>query len=329
MRKLFMMIVLVLVTGLFAAGQTVQITGVVTSSEDGLSVPGVTIRVQGTTIGATTGIDGVYSLSVPTSATALEFSFIGMQSQVVPINGRTRINVTLVPDLVAMEEVVVIAYGTAKKGSFTGAAAQIDSKKIETRPITNVTSAIEGTNPGIQVTSASGQPGSGQDIRIRGFGSVSASNAPLYVVDGVPYSGAIGNLNSNDIESISILKDAASSALYGNKAANGVVMITTKRGNKDRSSIQFTMTQGVSTRSIPEYERVKGLDYYPLMWESDYNSQVFAATPVAPATAAQNSTNNLITRVGYNITDQANNAVVGTDGTLNSNAKILGKYAED
>ena len=112
-----------------------------------------------------------------------------MQSQVVPINGRTRINVTLAPDLVAMDEVVVIAYGTAKKGSFTGSAAQIDSKKIETRPITNVTSAIEGTNPGIQVTSASGQPGSGQDIRIRGFGSVSASNDPLYVVDGVPYSG--------------------------------------------------------------------------------------------------------------------------------------------
>ncbi|MDZ7635275.1 MAG: TonB-dependent receptor plug domain-containing protein [Bacteroidales bacterium] len=109
----------------------------------------------------------------------------------VQVSGRTRVNVTLVPDLVAMDEVVVIAYGTAKKGSFTGATAQIDSKSIETRPVANVTKAIEGVNPGIQVTSASGQPGSGQDIRIRGFGSVSASNAPLYVVDGVPYSGAI------------------------------------------------------------------------------------------------------------------------------------------
>ena len=329
MRKLFMMIVLVLVTGLLATGQTVQITGVVTSSEDGLPVPGVTVKVQGTTIGASTGIDGVFTLPVPTSATALEFSFIGMQGQVVPINGRTRINVTLVPDLVAMDEVVVIAYGTAKKGSFTGSAAQIDSKKIETRPITNVTNAIEGTNPGIQVTSASGQPGSGQDIRIRGFGSVSASNAPLYVVDGVPFSGNLSSLNSNDIESISILKDAASSALYGNRAANGVVMITTKRGNKDRTAVQFTMTQGISTRSIPEYERIQGLDYYPLMWEADYNRQIFAATPVAPATAAQSSTDNLITRVGYNITNLPNNQVVGTDGKLNSNAKILGDYAGD
>ena len=228
-----------------------------------------------------------------------------------------------------MDEVVVIAYGTAKKGSFTGAAAQIESKKIETRPIANVTQAIEGTNPGIQATSASGQPGSGQDIRIRGFGSVSASNSPLYVVDGVPYSGSIGNLNSQDIESISVLKDAASSALYGNKAANGVVMITTKRGSKSRSSVQFTTTQGLSTRSIPEYERVGALAYYPLMWEADYYRQVYAATPVDPTTAAQNSTNNLITRVGYNITNLANNQIVGTDGLLNPDAEILGDYAGD
>jgi len=324
-----MMFVLVLVTGLLATGQTVQITGMVTSSEDGLSLPGVTVKVQGTTVGASTGIDGSYTLIAPQGAVALEFSFIGMQSQIVPINGRTRINVTMVPDLVAMDEVVVIAYGTAKKGSFTGSAAQIDSKKIETRPISNVTNAIEGTNPGIQVTSASGQPGSGQDIRIRGFGSVSASNSPLYVVDGVPFSGSISSLNSNDIENISILKDAASSALYGNRAANGVVMITTKRGNKDRTAVQFTMTQGVSTRSIPEYDRIQGLDYYPLMWEADYNRQIFAAAPVAPAVAAQSATDNLITRVGYNITTLPNNQIVGTDGRLNTNAKILGDYAGD
>ncbi len=324
-----MMFVLLMVTGLFAFGQTVQITGVVTSSEDGLPLPGVTVKVQGTTIGTVTGPDGVYTLQVPREAASLEFSFIGMQNQVVSINGQTRVNVTLNPDLVAMDEVVVIAYGTAKKGSFTGAAAQIESKKIETRPIANVTQAIEGTNPGIQATSASGQPGSGQDIRIRGFGSVSASNSPLYVVDGVPYSGSISNLNSQDIESISVLKDAASSALYGNKAANGVVMITTKRGSKSRSSVQFTTTQGLSTRSIPEYERVGALAYYPLMWEADYHRQVYAATPVDPATAAQNSTNNLISRVGYNITTLPNNQIVGTDGLLNPDAEILGDYAGD
>lgn len=151
-----MMFVLLMVTGLFAIGQTVQITGVVTSSEDGLPLPGVTVKVQGTTVGTVTSSDGEYNLQASANATALEFSFIGMQTQVVQINGRTKINVVLVPDMVAMDEVVVIAYGTAKKGSFTGAAAQIESKKIETRPITNITNAIEGTNPGIQVTSASG-----------------------------------------------------------------------------------------------------------------------------------------------------------------------------
>lgn len=324
-----MMFVLLMVTGLFAFGQTVQITGVVTSSEDGLPLPGVTVKVQGMTLGAVTGPDGVYTLQVPQTATALEFSFIGMQSQVVQISGRTRVNVTLAPDLVAMDEVVVIAYGTAKRGTFTGSAAQIESKKIETRPIANITKAIEGTNPGIQVTSASGQPGAGQDIRIRGFGSVSASNDPLYVVDGVPFSGNISNINSQDVESISILKDAASSALYGNRAANGVVMITTKRGSRNQSSIQFTTTQGLSTRSIPEYERVTGLDYYPLMWEADYYRQVYATTPVDPAVAAQSATDNLITRVGYNITTLPNNQIVGTDGLLNTNAEILGDYAGD
>ncbi|MBE0679528.1 MAG: TonB-dependent receptor [Bacteroidales bacterium] len=329
MKKHLMIFVLLMVTGLLAMGQTVQITGMVTSSEDGLPLPGVTVKVQGLTIGTSTVIDGTYSLQVPRNATSLEFSFIGMQTLVVPIEGRTRINVTLVPELVAMDEVVVIAYGTAKKGSYTGSAAQIDSKKIESRPVTNFTKAIEGTNPGIQVTSASGQPGSGQDIRIRGFGSVSASNDPLYVVDGVPYSGSINSINSNDIESISILKDAASSALYGNRAANGVVLITTKRGSKDRTSMQLTVTQGISTRSIPEYERVSALEYYPLMWQSDYNRQIFAATPVAPATAAQNATNNLITRVGYNITTLADNQIVGTDGQLNPSAQIKGDYAGD
>ena len=252
-----------------------------------------------------------------------------MKKTEVEIQGRTRIDVVLQPDLIAMDEVVVIGYGTARRGSYTGSAAQIESKKIETRPITDVSQAIEGTNPGIQVTSASGQPGSGQSIRIRGFGSVSASNDPLYIVDGVPYALSISNLNPNDIESISILKDAASSAIYGNRAANGVVLITTKRGSRDRTSIQFTVSQGLSTRSIPEYERVSPLDYYQLMWESHYFSQVYASTPVDPAIAAQNATNGLIKNIGYNITTVADNAIVGTDGKLNTSAKILGDYAKD
>jgi TonB-linked SusC/RagA family outer membrane protein len=309
--------------------QTVQIAGTVTSSEDRLALPGVNVSAKGTTIGAMTGVDGKYSLTVPASIKTLTFSFIGFKPQDVEIGGKSKIDVVLVPDLFQVDEVVVIAYGTTKKSSFTGASAMIDGKKLEARPVTNITKAIEGTNPGIQVTSASGQPGSEQALRIRGFGSLSASNSPLYVVDGVPYSGNIGNLNSQDIESISVLKDAASTALYGNKAANGVVMVTTKKGTRDKSSIQITATQGLSTRSLPEYDRVSALEYYPLMWQSNYNSQVYASTPIAPATAALNSTNNLKTITGYNILNVPDNQIVDINGQLNPAASILGTYGED
>jgi TonB-linked SusC/RagA family outer membrane protein len=329
MKKILMFFSLLLLTGSLAIAQTVMITGTVTSSEDGMALPGVNVSAKGTTIGAMTGVDGKYSITVPANIQILTYSFIGFKTQDITIGGRTSINIVLVSDLTTLDEVVVTAYGTAKKSSFTGASAMIDGKKLEARPITNITKAIEGTNPGIQVTSSSGQPGSDQALRIRGFGSVSASNSPLYVVDGVPYSGNIGNLNSQDIESISVLKDAASTALYGNKAANGVVMVTTKKGSRDQGTIQFTATQGFSSRSIPEYERVNAYEYYPLMWQSNYNSQVYASTPVAPATAAQNSTNNLKTIVGYNIMNVPDNQIVDVNGVLNPNAQILGTYGED
>jgi TonB-linked SusC/RagA family outer membrane protein len=337
MKRIRLLLWLSLLASSIALGQTVQITGTVTSSEDGTPIPGVTVLAKGTTLGTATGTDGKYSINVPGTATTLQFSFVGYKTQDVLIGGRTKIDVTLAADVINVDEVVVVAYGTAKKASFTGASAMIDGKKLEARPVTNITKAIEGTNPGIQVTSASGQPGSEQSLRIRGFGSISASNSPLYIVDGVPYSGNIGNLNSQDIESISVLKDAASTALYGNKAANGVVMVTTKKGTRDRSSITVNATQGFSTRSIPEYDRVSALEYYPLMWESNRNSQlVFPSTtdPAFPtaaayATASQNSTNNLKTIVGYNILNVPDNAIVDVNGQLNPNAQILGTYGED
>jgi len=323
-----MLFTVFLLTCSLAMSQVKQISGTVTNKEDGLPMPGVSVTVKGTTVGVTTNADGKYFITATDNQT-LTFSFIGMKGQEFPVSGKTIINVVLENDLMNLDEVVVIAYGTAKKGSFTGSAAQINTDKIAARPIANVMNAVEGTSPGIQVTSASGQPGSGQAIRIRGIGSISASNDPLYVVDGVPYTGSIANLNSNDIESISILKDAASAALYGNRAANGVVLITTKRGSRDKSSISILVTQGISTRSIPEYDRVNAFQYYPLMWESNLNSQVYASTPVAQATAAQNATRNLKTLVGYNIFNVADTAIVRPSGILNPAAQYLGKYGED
>lgn len=234
MKKHLMMFVLLVFTGLLAIGQTVQITGLVSSSEDGLPMPGVTVKVQGLTVGAVTGTDGVYSLQAPRTATALEFSFIGMQTQVVPINNRTMINVTLVPDLVAMEEIVVIAYGTARKESLTGSAAVIDSKKMESRSVSSVAQVLTGSTTGVQTTAGSGQPGSSPSIIIRGVGTLNTSTDPLIVLDGSEYSGSLASINPSDIASMTILKDASSTALYGSRAANGVILITTKRGKTDK-----------------------------------------------------------------------------------------------
>ena len=167
------------------------------------------------------------------SAKTLQISYIGMQTQEVAI--KPNLKVVLKPDTEVLDEVVVVAYGTASRQSITGAVASIDSKKLEMRPVTEVTGTLEGAAPGIQVNNSYGEPGSDKsEIRIRGFGSVNGTNAPLIVVDGSPYGGSLNDINPQDIESISVLKDASSAALYGNKAANGVIMITTKKGKSHK-----------------------------------------------------------------------------------------------
>ena len=154
------------------------------------------------------------------------------------------------------------------KESLTGAVTTIKTEDIKDRSISNISSALEGVSPGVVVTAGSGQPGSGQAIRIRGFGSFGASNAPLYVVDGIPINGDLNAINPNDIESVSILKDASSTALYGNKATNGVVIVTTKKGKSKEGEIRFNFSTGVVSRGIDEYDRIGAKDYYPIMWEA-------------------------------------------------------------
>lgn len=261
-----------------AVAQTVQITGTVTSADDGLALPGVSVIVKGTTVGSITDAKGMFTINAPQSGTTLVLSFIGMKTTEVLIEGRTRIDVVMETDLLKMDEVIVVAFGTSKKSAFTGSAAQINSEKIEARPITNINRAIEGSAPGIQMTSGGGEPGSSGDVRIRGFGSINASSSPLYVVDGSPYSGSISNLNLNDVESISVLKDAATTALYGARAANGVILVTTKKGTRDRNEVQFRASQGYSGRAIPEFDRVGPNDYMSLMWESYRNSMHYSGT---------------------------------------------------
>ena len=265
---------LLLITGSVIMAQTRQISGTVTSRDDGSPIPGANITVKGTTIGAITGADGRYQINVPQSATTLVFSFIGMINQEVLIEGRNTINVELVTDLVTVDEVVVIAYGTATRTAYTGSADVVKSDQIVKIQTASAAKALEGVAAGVQVTGGIGQPGASANIRIRGIGSVNASSSPLYVVDGAPFDGNLNSINTNDIESISVLKDATSAALYGARGANGVIIITTKKGAAGRSVINFKATVGAVNRAIPEYERVGVQDYYELMWEGWRNALV-------------------------------------------------------
>ena len=198
--------------------QTKKISGTVASAEDGEPVIGASVVVKGTTIGTVTNVDGGFSLEVPSDVKTLIVSFVGMETQEVKIVPQMRI--ILHSSSETLDEVMVVAYGIAKKSSFTGSADLIKNEKLEARTVANVSKALEGTVAGIQTTSGGGQPGDGAKLVIRGFGSINANNDPLYVLDGVPYDGDISAINPADIESMSVLKDASASALYGARGAN-------------------------------------------------------------------------------------------------------------
>ena len=240
-----------------------------------------------------------------------------MQSQEVAI--RPTVKVTLKADSEVLDEVVVVAYGTAKKESLTGSISVVDSKKIEKRITTSVTGALEGSAPGVQVNNTYGEPGKAPSIRIRGFGTlVSGASDPLFVVDGVPFDGNIAEINSNDIESMSILKDAASAALYGNRAANGVVLITTKSGRgSNKPSITLQINQGIYNRGLPEYERLGADQWMEASWIAMKNYAMTGSLGLSETDAAAYATKNMIT--GYarrNIYDGANDALFDSNGKL-------------
>lgn len=306
--------------------QEITVTGKVTA-EDGSTLPGVTVSIKGTNKGANTDANGNFRISVPSNSRLL-FSFVGFATQEINIGSRSTITVSLIPSSENLSEVVVTSFGTAKKTSFTGSAAKLGADKLGLRPVTNIGQALAGIAAGVQATAGSGQPGTSPAIRIRGFGSISSSNDPLYVVDGVPYSASIANLNNDDIESITVLKDAASTALYGARAANGVVVVTTKKGVKGKNTINVKYTKGFNSRALPEYDRVGPADYYPLMWEANRNNFAYRATnPVALATANTNASNGLGAIVGYNVYDVPFAQLVGTDGKLNPSANLI--YSAD
>ncbi|MFC3416341.1 SusC/RagA family TonB-linked outer membrane protein [Algoriphagus hitonicola] len=319
MKKVLLGFALTLLTVVSVWAQNRTITGRIVADDQPEGLIGVNVLVKGTTIGVVTDLDGNYSISVPESATTLVFSYIGYRSVEEQIGNRSVIDLTMTEDSQNLDEVIITAYGgTADKGNFTGSAISLKGDQIANRPINNVVNAIEGQSPGVITTSASGQPGSTPAVRIRGVGSVNSSSSPLYVVDGVPFDGDLSNLNPEDIADMTIMKDASSTSLYGSRAANGVIMITTKTGKKDRPTVNFRVQQGVSGRALPEYSRVNADQYYPLVWESLRNTQLGLGD--SPTDAAAFASDELINVLGYNIYNVPNNQIVGADGTLNPNA---------
>lgn len=248
--------------------QQMKVTGVVINEDDGEPVIGASVVVKGTTVGTITNLDGKFELETQKNA-RLIISYVGLKTQ--ETTAQPNMKISLSSDAQELDDVIVVAYGTAKKSSFTGSASSVGAKDLDIRPVNNAIQALEGAAPGLQVTSSNGQPGESPKISIRGFGTVNASSDPLYVVDGSIYNGSIADINPADIENMTILKDAASTSLYGSSAGNGVILITTKQGKTGKPTISLNISQGFSGRSIKEYDRVDVWDYYPLMWEQKYN----------------------------------------------------------
>lgn len=311
-----------------AMAQIARVTGVVISQDDNEPVVGASVLLKGTTVGSITDIDGKFTITnVPKDAKTLIVSFVGLRTKEVPVSDE-EMTIFLQSDSKLIDEVVVVAYGTQKKSSFTGSASTVGAGTIEKRAISNVTAALEGNASGVQVTSATGQPGESASVRIRGFGSVNASNSPLYVVDGTIYNGSIGDINPADIESMTVLKDAASTSLYGSSAGNGVILITTKKGKGDSgTNINLTINQGWSNRAYKDYAKIGVWEYYPIQWQMLKNSYISSGKSAEEA--AQLASANIGSTLKYNpFKGVADDAIVGTDGTLNPAATSL-KWGDD
>lgn len=256
--KTLWLIITILGSANFVFAQSRTVSGTIISQDDNTPIPGVNIIVKGTTNGTVTDVNGSYTISTDEGAT-LVFSSIGYTSQEVVVSGQSEVNISLAADTKYLSEVVVIGYGSQRKRDITSAVSNVNMEDIGNVPATNVTRLIQGQAPGVVVRQRDGTPGGQFEVRVRGIGSIGAGSDPLYVIDGFPVGNSVGqNLNPNDIESISILKDAASTAIYGARGSNGVVLITTKQAKEGKTSVNFSVDYGI--QNIPESRRVKVLN---------------------------------------------------------------------
>jgi TonB-linked SusC/RagA family outer membrane protein len=300
----------------FTFAQQKTITGTVTDASNS-PLPGASVVVKGTARGVQTDFDGNYSIQA-TSSETLVFSYLGYLTQEIAIGSRSSIDVQLLDDVESLEEVIVTAYGTSTKEAFTGSATVVGAEDLAIRQVTSPIAAIEGRATGVQFTSPSGQPGSSPGIVIRGVGTLNGDTDPLYIVDGVQWEGALTAINQEDIASFTILKDAASTSLYGSRAANGVVIITTKTGKKGGVQVTASMQYGLTSPAIPFYDELNPSQYYETMWEALRNSSAGGGDPVFASA-------NIYQSLGYNPFNVPNDQIVGLDGRINPNAQVIYK----
>jgi TonB-linked SusC/RagA family outer membrane protein len=323
----FLTLLLALVVQISFA-QTKTISGTV--SDNSGPLPGVSIVIKGTTSGTETDFDGKYTIKTKTGD-ILIFRYLGYKMVTKNVGTSNSINANMIENENKLDEVVVVAYGSQTKESLTGSVGVVEAKELDLVRQSNVIQGIVGKVAGVQVISNSGQPGAAPTVRIRGIGSINASNAPLYVVNGVPFQGSITSINQSDIESFSILKDAAAAALYGSRGSNGVIIITTKKGKKGKVSITADFSTTHTSRGSKDYDVIKNPGTF---YEGHYQAMKNFLTHTRGFSDAQASTtaaDNLIIdqaqlgyQLGYNVYDVPNNQVIDpTTGKINPNANLL------
>ena len=331
MRKIrFLLVNLLLVMTVALSAQNRQVTGFITDADSGEPIVGVAVQLKGSaTTYAMSDDFGKYTISVPADG-VLTFTFMGYETPEVPVAGRSEVNVSLKVSAEFLKETVVVAFGTSTKEAFTGSAAVVDSEKLVKTQATDITKALAGAVPGVQLTSGNGAPGSGSSIRIRGFSSMSAGMEPLIIVDGAPYSGDLNNLSQSDIESMTVLKDAASNALYGARGANGVIMITTKKASRGEAVVTVDIKSGVNQRAMKDYNTFDNAamyyethfdalkDYY--MDPAGQNMDAASALALANANIAKPASDGGVGYMVYNVPE--GQFFIGADGKINPNATL-------
>ncbi len=323
MKKLFLLLMTVILTTTCAMAQAGMIHGTVVSASDNEPLPGATVLAPDGQ-GAATDVDGTFTLKV-NAGTVLTISYVGYETVKVPAAEGM---VVKLRDNNTLDEVMVVAYGTAKKAAFTGSAVTVDASTIEQAPVTNVLSVLSGKMPGAQLYSQSGAPGKGPtSIAIRGFGSMNASMQPLVVLDGVPFGGSVTDINTNDVESLTVLKDAASTALYGARGANGVILITTKKAaTGSRGTVTLDASWGSNSRAIQDYNTIKDPKLFYEFYYKALNNYA-TANGMSEEAAWRYANNNLITNstmgLGYQIFNvPAGEMFIGSNGKVNPNATL-------